>query len=285
MTASDDHIQTTTPPVELLWPKGAPGAKGDEEADKPTLTVFLPPKEKATGAAVVICPGGGYGALATGHEGKDIGAWLNARGIAGFMLQYRIAPRYGHPAPKQDVLRAVRTVRARSKEWGVDPKRVGIWGFSAGGHLASTAATQWDRGHKAGEDSIEWESSRPDLCVLCYPVILFEGPYMHRGSRDNLLGREPSEALIREMSGERNVTPETPATFLFHTTADTAVPPENSIAFYEALRRAKVSVEMHIFQEGPHGVGLAPADLVLSRWPGLLEAWLGVHGFLKKAEA
>jgi acetyl esterase/lipase len=281
-SAAPEH--PSTPPVVYLWPDGAPGAKGHEEEDRPSLTLFLPSGEKATGASVVVCPGGGYGALATGHEGKDVGEWLNGLGIAAFMLKYRIAPGYGHPAPMQDVLRAIRTVRARSGEWRVDPKRVAVWGFSAGGHLASTAATQFDAGHKAGEDRVEWEGSRPDLCVLGYPVILFEGPYMHRGSRDNLLGREPSEELIRQMSSERNVTPQTPPTFLFHTTADSAVPPENSIEFYLALRRAGVPAEMHIFERGEHGVGLAPADPVLSQWPKLLAAWFGVHGFLKRAE-
>lgn len=274
--------KTETAETILLWPEGAPGAKGEEPVDRPTLTLYLPLKEAATGAAVVICPGGGYGALADGHEGRDIGAWLNARGIAGFMLRYRIAPRYGHPAPMQDVQRAIRTVRARGETWGVDPHRIGVWGFSAGGHLASTAATQFDSGHKAGDDPVEWASSRPDLCILGYPVILFEGPHMHRGSRDNLLGKEPTEALIREMSSERRVTAQTPPTFLFHTNADTGVPPENSVEFYLALRRAGVPAELHIFERGPHGVGLAPTDPVLSEWGRLLSNWLGVHGFTGK---
>ncbi|MBW3622322.1 MAG: alpha/beta hydrolase [Armatimonadetes bacterium] len=270
------------PPVELLWPEGAPGARGEEEADRPTLTMFLPPKAATTGAAVVVCPGGGYGALAVGHEGRDVGAWLNGLGVAAFMMKYRIAPHYGHPAPLQDVKRAIRTVRARAKAWGVDPKRVGVWGFSAGGHLASTAATQFDGGHRAGDDPVEWESSRPDLCILGYPVILFEGPHMHQGSRDNLLGKAPSEALVREMSSERRVTPQTPPTFLFHTNEDRGVPPENSVEFYLALRRAGVPAEMHIFERGMHGVGLAPGDPALSLWPRLLANWMGLHGFLKK---
>jgi acetyl esterase/lipase len=277
---SASHTPATSPPVELLWPHGAPGALGNEDADKPSLTVFLPPKEKRNGAAVVICPGGGYGFLAVDHEGKQVAEWFNQQGVAAFMLKYRIAPRYHHPAPKQDVLRALRTVRARATEWGVDVHRVGIIGFSAGGHLASTAGTQFDAGGPKSDDPIERQSSRPDFMILGYPVILFDGPYMHRGSRDNLLGKEPSEALIAEMSSERRVTSDTPPTFLFHTNEDTGVPPGNSIMFYLALRKAGVPAELHIYEKGPHGVGLLPADPVLRTWADRLADWLKVMGFL-----
>ncbi len=268
-------------PVELLWPKGAPGALGTEDADKPSVTVYLPPADKATGAAVVVCPGGGYGALASGHEGKDPAEFLNKLGIAAFVLKYRIAPRYHHPAPLQDAQRALRTVRSRAKEWNLDPKKIGIWGFSAGGHLASTAATHFDDGKADAEDPIEKVGCRPDFAILCYPVITFEDPYCHKGSRENLIGKNPDAKLVESLSNDKQVTDKTPPTFLFHTNADNGVVPENSILFYMALRKAKVPAELHIYEEGQHGVGLALKDPVLSTWPDRLVAWLKVRGMLK----
>jgi len=177
------------PRRELLWPNGAPGAKGDKPEDKPTLTIFLPERSKANGTAVVICPGGGYGFLATDHEGKQIAEWLNSLGVAGFMLEYRHLGRgYGHPAPLQDAQRAIRTVRARAAQWNVNPTRIGIIGFSAGGHLASTAGTHFDKGDPQAADIIERASSRPDFMILCYPVIDFGEPYNNQGSQENLIG-------------------------------------------------------------------------------------------------
>lgn len=269
------------PKVLSLWPDGAPGAVGQEERDRPTLTVFLPPPEKANGAAVVICPGGGYGALATGHEGVDVARWLNARGVAGFMLKYRLGPRYHHPAPLQDAQRALRTVRARAQEWHVDPTRIGIWGFSAGGHLASTAGTHFDDGKPDATDPIEQAGCRPDFLILCYAVISMEAPYAHMGSRNNLVGKDADPKLVESLSNDKQVTPRTPPTFLLHTNADAGVPPENSVLFYLALRKAKVPAELHIFEKGRHGVGLAPNDPVLSAWPELLAAWLKTRGVLK----
>src|SRR5215472_652892 len=184
------------PKVELLWPKGAPGAAGTEERDKPSLTVYLPPADKATGTAVVVCPGGGYGGLAVGHEGKEPAEWLNRHGIAAFVLRYRLGPRYHHPAPLQDAQRALRIVRSRAKEWHLDPQRIGIWGFSAGGHLASTAATHFDDGKPDADDRIERVSCRPDFAILCYPVITMRPPFTHGGSRRNLLGDKAEEALV-----------------------------------------------------------------------------------------
>jgi acetyl esterase/lipase len=268
------------PKVELLWPKGAPGAVGAEEADKPSITVYLPPADKATGAAVVVCPGGGYGGLAMGHEGKDVAAWLNQQGVAAFVLKYRLGPRYRHPAPLNDVQRALRTVRARAREWDVDPRRVDVWGFSAGGHLASTAATHFDDGKPDADDPVERAGCRPDFAILCYPVITLVPPYAHLGSRNNLLGKDPDPKLVESLCNDRQVTPRTPPTFLFHTDADTGVPPENSVLFYLALRKAKVPAEMHVFEKGRHGVGLAPKDPVLSAWPNLLAAWLKSRGLL-----
>ncbi len=276
---ADDQLE---PKVELLWPAGAPGAIGDTEADKPTLSIWLPPAGTATGAAVVVCPGGGYGHLAVDHEGKQIAAWLNSLGVAAFMLKYRIAPRYRHPAPLQDVQHALRTVRARANEWGIDRRRIGIMGFSAGGHLASTAATKFDDGRADASDSIEQASCRPDFAILCYPVISFTTPYTHVGSRNNLLGKDADAKTIENLSNELQVTEKTPPVFLFHTNEDTGVPPENSVLFYMALRKARVPVELHIYEKGPHGVGLAQRDPILSSWSGRCADWLKGRGFLKK---
>jgi acetyl esterase/lipase len=268
------------PQVELLWPQGTPGAVGTEERDKPTLTIYLPPADKATGAGVVVCPGGGYGGLAVGHEGKDPAQWLNRHGIAAFVLRYRLGPRYRHPAPLQDARRALRIVRNRAKEWHLDPKRVGIWGFSAGGHLASTAATHFDDGKPDAEDPVERVSCRPDFAILCYPVITLQPPHTHMGSRRNLLGDKPDEKLVESLCNEKQVTARTPPTFLFHTSADRAVPVENSLLFYEALRKAKVPAELHIYEQGEHGVGLAVGRGAVSAWPDQLAAWLQTHQFL-----
>jgi len=272
------------PKVELLWPDGAPGALGEEKKDKPTLTIYLPEKEKATGAAVVICPGGGYGHLAVGHEGHDIAKWLNSFGVAGFILEYRHRGKgYGHPAPIQDAQRAVRTVRVRAKEFRVDPARIGILGFSAGGHLASTAITHFDKGNPEAKDPIDQVSCRPDFGVLCYAVIAFNEPYTHYGSQRNLLGKDADEKLIKSLSNEKQVTPETPPTFLWHTNADTGVPPENSIYFYLAMRRAKVPAELHVYEHGRHGLGLAASVPGTASWSKQCEAWLKGRGLLEKS--
>jgi acetyl esterase/lipase len=270
------------PKVELLWPKGAPGAVGTEEADKPSLTVFQPPADKANGTAVVICPGGGYGFLAKDHEGKQVAEWFNQRGVTAFMLLYRIAPRYRHPAPLQDAQRAIRTVRARAKEWNIDPKRIGIMGFSAGGHLASTAGTHFDDGKADADDPIDKVSCRPDFLILCYPVITFDPPFAHMGSRNNLLGKDQDAKLVESLCNEKQVTDKTPPTFLFHTDADKGVVPENSVLFYLALKKAKVPAELHIYEKGNHGVGLAKGDPILSTWSDRLNGWLETRGLLKK---
>src|SRR3954469_6187920 len=193
--------------VVKLWPGGTPGAKGtDPDKDVPTLTVWLPKPEVATGSAVVICPGGGYGGLAVDHEGKQVAEWLNSLGVAAFVLKYRLGPRYHHPSMLQDAGRAIRMVRAGGKEWGIDPHRIAIIGFSAGGHLASTAATHFDAGKPDAEDPVERVSSRPDRAILVYPVIALATPYGHSGSRRNLLGENPSEDLVRSLSNETQVT-------------------------------------------------------------------------------
>jgi acetyl esterase/lipase len=240
----------------------------------------VPSPEKANGTAVVVCPGGGYGALALDHEGKQIAEWLNGQGVTAFILKYRLGPRYRHPAPLQDAQRALRTVRARAREWNLKPNRIGIWGFSAGGHLASTAATHFDDGQADAQDVLARTSCRPDFLILAYPVITLNPPHAHQGSRNNLLGKEPAPELVESLCNEKQVTPRTPPTFLFHTNADKGVVPENSILFYLALRKAGVPAELHIYEPGGHGVGLAARDPVLSSWPDRLAAWLRGRGLL-----
>jgi acetyl esterase/lipase len=268
------------PKVELLWPDGAPGALGNDESDRPNLTVYLPVINGAQ-SGVVVCPGGGYGMLAVDHEGKQIAEWLNARGVAAFVLRYRLGPRYHHPVELGDAQRALRFVRYRAAEYGITADKIGIWGFSAGGHLASTAGTHFDAGQPAATDPMDHTSSRPDFMVLCYPVISFITPYTHRGSLRNLLGDNPDPQLAASLSNETQVTPQTPPTFLFHTNSDSGVPAENSVLFYLALRKAGVPAEMHIYERGEHGVGLAPFDPILSSWPRRLEAWMKLHGWMK----
>jgi acetyl esterase/lipase len=267
-----------------LWPHGAPGAVGEEDTDKPSLTSYFPLEHKANGAAVIVCPGGAYGFLAVDHEGEQIARWLNERGVAAFVLRYRIAPRYSQPAPLQDAARALRTVRAHAEPWNIDTGRIGIWGFSAGGHLAANLSTRFDGGDAASQDEIEGVSSRPDFSILGYPVITFQAPHAHSGSRDNLLRPNAAPALISEYSMEAHVTPQTPPTFLLHTNADDAVPPENSVLYYLALRAAGVAAEMHIFESGAHGLGLAQEHAALSAWPLLLENWLVAREILCKKE-
>ncbi len=268
------------PIVMPLWADRAPGATGDKDADKPTLTLWPAPPDKANGAAVVICPGGGYGHLAVGHEGKDVAAWLNSLGVSGYMLKYRIAP-YKHPVPLGDAQRAVRIVRANAEKWKIDPARIGILGFSAGGHLASSAATHFDAGQADAADPIDRVSCRPDFAVLVYPVITM-GRFTHGGSRNNLLGKNPDQALVDLMSNEKQVTAQTPPTFLIHTGNDGAVPVENSLAFFAACRAAKVPAELHVFESGPHGFGLGKPDKPYSAWPKLCEEWMRGRKLLEK---
>ncbi|MBI3854728.1 MAG: alpha/beta hydrolase [Planctomycetes bacterium] len=270
-------------PIEYLWPKGAPLATGEGDKDKPNISVYLAPEDKATGAAVVVCPGGGYGALATGHEGHDVAVFFNNIGVSAFVLTYRLAPKYHHPCMMLDVQRAIRTVRARASEWKVDKERIGVMGFSAGGHLASTAVTYFDDGKAEAEDAIDKVGCRPDFGILIYPVIVLDKTYTHQGSKKNLLGNKVGDAeLVDDLSTEKRVTPKTPPCFLMHTSGDTGVPPENSIDFYLALRKAKVPAELHIFEKGGHGFGLAPNDPILRAWPDRMVAWMTSRGYLKK---
>jgi acetyl esterase/lipase len=276
-SGGDKENGTTLQP---LWPNGAPGAKGTESADIPGIYLHLAPKPN--GAAIVVCPGGGYGVHAMDHEGKQIAAWLNGHGITAIILKYRLGPKYNHPVELGDAQRALRYARANAEKWKVDPKRVGILGFSAGGHLASTAGTHFDHGLKDPKDPIDEQSCRPDFMVLVYPVITLSGPYAHLGSRNNLLGKIPDPKLIELLSNEKQVTKDTPPTFLVHTSEDTGVPPENSLLFYQALSKNKVPAEMHIYEKGRHGLGLGQKDSAFASWPDRCIAWLKGRGMLEE---
>ena len=271
--------QPTKPLV--LWSDGAPGALGTADKDIPTLTPYLPEPGKATGAAIVICPGGGYGALAP-HEGTDYARFLNEQGIAGFVLKYRLGSSgYRHPVMLQDAARAVRMVRAQAAQWKLDPHRIGIMGSSAGGHLASSLLTHFDAGKPDAADLIERESSRPDLGILCYAVITM-GQFTHQGSKHNLLGSDPSPELVQSLSNELQVTKDTPPCFIWHTWEDGAVPVENSLQFAAAMRKAGVPFDLHIYQKGGHGIGLGSSQWDPDKshpWTRDLVFWLKAQGF------
>ncbi|WP_348270008.1 alpha/beta hydrolase [Edaphobacter paludis] len=263
----------------LLWPAGAPGAQGTADVDKPTLTVFLPSGPNATKTGVVIAPGGGYQHLAMGYEGTDVARWLNERGVAAFVLKYRLGPKYHNPIEIGDAQRAIRMVRANAAEYGIAPDHLGMWGFSAGGHLTATAGTHFDAGNPNAADPIDRQGSRPDFLILAYPVITLEAPYAHVSSRKYLLGDDPDPAEVQSLSAELQVTKDTPPTFLFSTTDDGTVPVMNSVMFYSALVKAGVPAEMHLFQHGHHGSGLGTGNPELSVWPDLLIKWMRERGY------
>jgi len=273
---ADDVSPTPTP----LWPHGAPGALGSEPADIPMIRLYQPDPEKANGAAVVVLPGGGYGMHAIDHEGQQVARWFNSIGVTAIVVTYRLGSRYHHPAPLQDALQGIRTLRAEAKELKIDPNRIGVIGFSAGGHLASTVATHFDEGDDKSDDPVARQSSRPNFCILGYPVISMKESFGHSGSKTNLLGENPDDELVEKLSTETQVRENSPPTFLFQTDEDTAVPAENAVAFYLALRQKKIPAEMHIYQQGPHGVGLAPGNPILSTWKEHLHAWLKANHFL-----
>jgi acetyl esterase/lipase len=266
-----------------LWRAGAPGALGDEEIDRPTLTVFLPVVANVTKTGVVVAPGGSYQHLSMDKEGFAVARWLNEHGVAAFVLQYRLGPKYHHPVELEDTQRAIRMVRAQAADYGIATDHIGMWGFSAGGHLTATAGTHFDGGKADASDAIEQQGSRPDFLVLAYPVITFKEPDLHRGSLKYLLGDTPDPALVDSLSEETQVTKDTPPTFLFTTTDDKTVPVMNSVMFYSALVKAGVPAEMHIFQSGAHGAGLAPANPQLSDWPDLLAKWMRERGYMAAA--
>jgi acetyl esterase/lipase len=274
--------QDKAPAPVPLWPNGAPGALGNETPrDQPRITPYPAPKTpgRETRTAVLILPGGAYAGLATDHEGAQVARWLNNLGVSAFMLEYRLGTRYHHPIELNDAKRGLRWVRAHAAEYGYDPNRVGVWGFSAGGHLASTLGTRFDAGDPDAPDPIDKLGSRPDFMILAYPVIDPLGPASVY-SFQQLLGKDAPPALVEELSNDHHVTKETPPTFLVAADDDTAVLPENSVNFYLALRKAGVPAELHIYLHGGHGFGLAPLDPVLSSWTARLADWLRVNGWL-----
>jgi acetyl esterase/lipase len=258
-----------------LWRNGAPGLDTATPQETPTITPYLLEDGKVHGA-VIVCPGGGYAGRAP-HEAEPISRWLNRAGFHSFVCAYRVAP-YKHPYPMLDAQRAIRWVRFHAEEYNIDPKHIGILGFSAGGHLVSTVGTHFDQGNPAAIDPIDRVGCRPDALILCYPVISF-GPYGHHGSMVNLIGENPPEELRLSLCNELQVTAQTPPSFLWHTANDEGVPVENSLLFAEALSKYKVPFELHIFQSGPHGMGLAESDPHVHEWTNLCETWLKRLGF------
>ncbi len=256
-----------------IWPTPQNGAN-------PTLTPYKADASKRTGAAVIVCPGGGYARHAD-HEGEPVALWLNSVGVDAFVLTYRLAPNHKHPEMWEDAARAIRTVRAGVEQSHIDPARIGILGFSAGGHLASSAAVHFDDGDPKSSDAIERAGCRPDIAVLIYPVITMDGPHAHAGSRASLLGETPDPALVHRMSSHLQVTERTPPTFLVHSADDGGVTVENSLMFAEALSRNKVAFEMHVYEHGGHGYGMAADDPALNAWTGACALWLKRHGFAK----
>jgi acetyl esterase/lipase len=285
-------VRAVTPDSDVvtLWPEGVPGARADATPEiteegrvrnvhVPTLTVHAAPDAIRTGTAVIVCPGGGYRRLAFQTEGSQMAAWLNAVGVDTFVLKYRLGE-YGHPAPLRDVLRAIRLVRSRAAQWHVNPSRIGVLGFSAGGHLAASAATLFDTAEGKTGAELDGVSGRPDFQILVYPVITMGGPLSHAGSRDNLLGPAPDPALVEQMSLQNRVTAATPPAFLVHGGTDTSVPPENSMMFYAALRKAGVAAELHLYEQGPHGMAVSPWQGPMSDWPRRCQEWMTLHGWL-----
>ena len=264
-----------------LWPHGVPGALGHEPADVPRMYAFVPQKQ-STSTAVLVIPGGAYQIVAIGHEGVQVAKWLNAQGVTAFVLDYRVAP-YRYPAEIEDGERAMRLIRSEAAEYGIDPNRIGVWGSSAGGHLASTLGTHCDEDTVPlkNPDAVDKLSCKPDFMVLAYPVITMKLPGTHPGSRMNLLGPHPSAAMVERYSNELHVTKDTPPTFLFGTTFDPVVPmATNDLAFYEALVKAHVPAELHLYDYANHGCGLAGSIQPLSTWPLLLRNWLVQRGWI-----
>jgi len=276
------EILKNLPQPIFLWPNGAPGATGDTEADKPRLYPFVPPT-KSTTAAVLVIPGGGYTHNAIGHEGFQFALWLNAQGVAAFVLNYRVAP-YKYPVEIQDGMRAMRYVRSHAAEYGIDPNRIGVWGSSAGGHLASTLGVHGNDAAPLPEksDAIDQADARPDFMILAYPVISMEAPEAHLGSMHNLLGETPDAQMQQKFSNQLQVNAQTPMTFLFATTGDDTVPVENSLDFYRALERAHVPAELHVYDYANHGCGLCGEIPELATWPLLLRNWLIHEKWLPK---
>jgi acetyl esterase/lipase len=298
-------LTLAAPPTTLdLWPEGvpparradAPAARGDlgpermdaggsiSNVSRPTLTVVPPAIDRPNGTAVIVCPGGGYSFLSANREGTQYAAWLSTLGVTTFILKSRLQE-WGHPAPLQDVLRAIRLVRSRAAEFGVDPRRIGVMGSSAGGHLAASASTLWDHPDGRTGAAIDAVNARPDFAVLVYPVITMMDPTTHAGSRTALLGAAPTADMLTLMSTEKQVTAATPPTLLLHTQGDKAVPVDNSLLYFQALTRAGVPAELYVFEQGGHGIGMVDGLGNASAWPRRAEDWLRQRGLLRKDTA
>jgi acetyl esterase/lipase len=280
------------PRVIPLWPEGVPDLKADagpetEENGRftnihhPTLVVYPPPSGNANDTALIYAPGGGYVRVAAGANGGEVARWLNSLGVTVFLLKYRHAD-YGHPAPLRDALRAVRLIRSRAAELSVNPNHIGMLGGSAGGHLTASAGTLFDAPEGRTGAELDRVSGRPDFMILVFPVISMQDPYAHGTSRRALLGAAPTEELMRRLSVDQQVTRETPPTFLVHSSEDTTVVVENSLLFYQAMRRAKAPIEMHLYPKGPHGSGMSPSLGPTADWPKLCETWMRFNGWLPK---
>lgn len=270
-----------------VWPNGAPekntppgeerswvdGIQRIENISEAEIYVYLPDKEKSTGAAVVICPGGGYWIEAIEHEGFQIAEFLKDNGIAGIVLKYRL-PYGNHKIPLMDTQQAIRIVRSKAAEWNIDPTKIGIAGSSAGGHLASTAGTHFDTGNPQASDMLAKLSCRPDFMLLLYPVVTFNEEWGHMGSRKNLIGEGNKWEMVEEYSNELQVTADTPPAFFILADDDKSVPPRNSIEFYLAMKKYGIPAELHIYSKGGHGFGMKETGLPCSDWPGLFIDWL-----------
>ncbi|RMF41214.1 MAG: alpha/beta hydrolase [Planctomycetota bacterium] len=271
-------LDPARPQVVKLWDGPAPGAAGDTPQDIPTAWLYAAsavPDAGARAPVLVIFPGGGYGGLAIDHEGHAIARWANSLGMMAVIVEYRHRGRgYGHPAPMLDAQRAIRYVRHHADVWQIDPQRVGVIGFSAGGHLATTVLTKFDAGNPGSPDPIERESCRPDFGIACYPVVALGEAFTHRGSQRNLLGDEAPADLVRLMSNEKQVRPDSPPCFLWHTADDAVVSVENSLRFASSLSAAGVPFELHVFPHGRHGLGLAQGHPGVDQWPDLCQNWL-----------
>ncbi len=264
---------------EYLWPNGAPGAVGSKEQDKPHLEIFSG-YGPGPHTAVIVCPGGSYTHLAYEKEGTRIAEWLNLRGITAFVLTYRLSPRYHYPEPILDGYRSVRWVRSHALEFDIAPDRIGMWGFSAGGHLVGMVGTHFDDGNPQAADPIDRISDRPDFVISSYGVLTLLPGVAKAGTLATLLGGDVSPQLIDDVSPDKHVTSRTPPCFLYATTSDEGVPALSTVTFYAALVRAGVPAEMHIFQQGPHGTALGQSYPELAGWPVLLENWLRLNGWI-----
>ena len=270
--------------IEYLWPEGAPGAVGNEDQDKPRLEVFSG-QGPGPHSAVIVCPGGSYTRLGYDGDGVRVAEWLNLRGVTAFVLTYRLMPRYRYPSFILDGERSVRWVRSHAVQFAVDPKHIGMWGFSAGGHLVGMVGTHFDDGNPQAADPIDRVSDRPDFVISAYGVLTLDEDIARPEAIYALLGDKTSRQVLDYLSPDKNVTPQTPPFFIYATSTDPNVPVLSSVALYSALVKAGVDAEMHLFERGPHGTGLAQNYPALSEWPTLLENWLRLNGWIRPRDA